>query len=34
MCTKATLIEKESVKVKLGNGEAQIWGFVVKRKWI
>ena len=27
MCTKATLIEKESGKVKLGNGEAQIWGF-------
>lgn len=27
MCTKATPIEKESGKVKLGNGEAQIWGF-------
>ena len=27
MRTKATLIEKESGKVKQGKGEAQIWGF-------
>ena len=26
MCRKATLIEKESGKVKQGKGEAQIWG--------
>ena len=32
MCTKATLIEKESGKVKLGKGEAQIWGFCCKEE--
>ena len=32
MCTKATPIEKESVKVKQGKGEAQIWGFCCKEE--
>ena len=32
MCTKAALIEKESGKVKLGKGEAQIWGFCCKEE--